>query len=458
MIDRTPEVTLIVPSPGPTPSHGSGQDYNPKRIKKRLGPFKKPRESKVNTTRRPSPLAGGRGLRNCGNTCFLNATIQCLGAIDEVNHAQLLTNTTTTTQDKLMICIRELQQPGAAYTPTPFIQRISHLICYKEGEQADAHELLIAMINDISEPILQIFQGQMASTVQCAHCDNITTTTVHTQDISLHIDADSNTSLGEKLLNFFHPETLEGDNSYWCDTCLKPCRATKTLSYIHVPTILIIHLKRLILGREIQTHVPFDTVLDMKPYLAPGQTSTQTMELIGIITHQGTKEQGHYVTISKKGNRWISHNDAIVTQVTVTQLLQTQAYIMIYRKMDHEGGTGTNGPRNPITVHESTVKKSKLSHKIEYRPEEPSLLPGPWVSYPEQNNPCQQNSNGGDTPQPSPIYGGGLLKENLTILDILPTNRPHPQAPETRGEGEGGRSRRAWGRPTFRVSPQSTIS
>ena len=83
------------------------------------------------------------------------------------------------------------------------------------------------MINDISTPILQIFQGQMASTVQCAHCDKVTTTTAHTQDISLHVDADSNTSLGERLLNFFQPETLEGDNSYWCDTCIRPCRAKK---------------------------------------------------------------------------------------------------------------------------------------------------------------------------------------------------------------------------------------
>jgi len=43
----------------------------------------------------------------------------------------------------------------------------------------------------------------MASTVQCAHCDKVTTTTAHTQDISLHVDVDSNTSLGERLLNFF---------------------------------------------------------------------------------------------------------------------------------------------------------------------------------------------------------------------------------------------------------------
>jgi len=81
------------------------------------------------------------------------------------------------------------------------------------------------------------------------------------------------------------------------------------------------------------------------------------MELIGIITHQGTKEQGHYSTRTRKGNKWISHNDAIVTKVTETELLQTQAYIIIYRKMDHDGGTGTNGLRNSITIQKSTIEK-----------------------------------------------------------------------------------------------------
>jgi len=350
-----------------------------------------------------------------------------------------------------MICIRELQQPGIAYAPTPLIQQIPHLIRYKKGEPADAHELLIAMINDISTPILKIFQGQMASTVQCARCDRVTTTTAHIQDIALHVDEDSHTPLGERLLHFFQPETLEGENSYWCDTCIRPCRATQTLSYTHVPTILIIHLKRLILGRKIQAHVPFDTILDMKPYLAPEHTSTIIMELIGIITHQGTKEQGHYVTITRKGNERISYNDAIVTQVTMTELLQTQAYILIYRKKDHGEGTGTHGPSNSTTIQNSITKKPKLSHKEEYRPVE-SLPPGPQGKSPEQNIPCQQESSGGDTPQPSPIYGEGLLEESQMRLDFFPTTRPDPQAPATRREGEEGGTELPEKDPTFEIA------
>ena len=94
-----------------------------------------------------------------------------------------------------MTCIRELQQPGTAYVPAPLIQQIPHLICYRKGDTANAHELLIALINDISEPISQIFQGQMASTVQCTHCNKTTINTDNTRDISLHIEADSSTSL-----------------------------------------------------------------------------------------------------------------------------------------------------------------------------------------------------------------------------------------------------------------------
>jgi len=140
----------------------------------------------------------------------------------------------------------------------------------------------------------------MVSTVKCSRCERSTTKTDNTQDISLHIDEDANLSLEDSLHDFFQPETLEGENAYWCDTCKKTCRATKTLSYTRTPTILIIHIKRLILGQKIQTHTPFDTTLNLEPYMMPGSSQSHDMRLVGIIAHHGTKDNGHYTAITRR--------------------------------------------------------------------------------------------------------------------------------------------------------------
>jgi len=276
-----PAAGLTTPFQASIHRHETGTRYDsaPKKEKRRMS---LPRESERNVNWSPSPTKSCRGLRNTGNTCFFNATIQCLGDIDEVNQMHSLTKKSTTTQDRLLVCVKELQGPGTAYTPAPLSQQIPNLIRYKKGDPADAHELLIALINDIIEPISQLFQGQMTSTIKCSSCDSTTIKTDNTQDISLHIEEDASSSLEERLYNFFQPETLEGENAYWCDTCQNPCRATKSFSYTRTPTILVVHSKRLILGKTIQNNILFDATLNLEPYMAPGHSPIQDMKLIGI--------------------------------------------------------------------------------------------------------------------------------------------------------------------------------
>jgi len=270
----------------------------------------------------------------------------------------------------------------------------------------------------------------MSSTVQCSHCNKTTTTSDNTQDISLHTATDSSTSLEEKLHNFFQPETLEGDNAYWCEACQESCRATKTLSYTHIPSILIVHLKRLILGMKIQNHAPFETILEMQPYMAPGHATSQKMNLIGVISYQGTKEHGHYVAMTKSENERISHNNAITIQTTQTHLHQSQAYVLMYRKTEQSTGTEKEAPR-VIAGQQLPTEKLKPSHKTLHSGK-PLLHPEP----PKRENPPRQGR---------PVVGANpnpTHEEPTTVNrkapETLPGNCYAPQATETRGEGEAG--------------------
>ena len=91
-----------------------------------------------------------------------------------------------TTQDKLLICIMELQKTAPAYTPFPLIQHIPHLINYVKEEEANAHEFLIAGINcNVSEATTNLFQGRTISAVKCSLCERTTTRSDNMQDFSL---------------------------------------------------------------------------------------------------------------------------------------------------------------------------------------------------------------------------------------------------------------------------------
>jgi len=91
-------------------------------------------------------------------------------------------------------------------------------------------------------------------------------------------------------------------------------------------------LKKSILGTKIQQLIPFDITLSLEPYIMQGYPPIQDMELIGIISHQGTKDNGHYIAMTKKEEEWTLYNDAITTQTTIQHIHQTQAYILMYRE------------------------------------------------------------------------------------------------------------------------------
>ena len=67
--------------------------------------------------------------------------------------------------------------------------------------------------------------------------------------------------------------------------------------------------------------------------------------LVGVVEHSGTMRGGHYVAyfkgamsrgkIEKEGGRstWYYASDAHVHEVSLTEVLQSEAYILFYEKM-----------------------------------------------------------------------------------------------------------------------------
>jgi len=171
-------------------------------------------------------------------------------------------------------------------------------------------------------------------------------------------------------------------------------------------------LKRLILGKTIQNHIPFDTTSDLEQYMRPGHSLTQEMKLIGIISHHSTKDNGHYTAMTKREDTWTLYNDAIMTQTTTKHIRQSQAYILMYRKTEQNTGKGKSIPIHiPKKLDSQPRAKWNLNPRLETQQRRETHSPQtelPIKTPPGKNLPQQGRTDGGA----SPVFGEGSPKEN----------------------------------------------
>jgi len=165
------------------------------------------------------------------------------------------------------------------------------------------------------------------------------------------------------------------------------------------------------------------------------------MRLIGIISHQGTKDNGHYTAMTNREDKWTLCNDAITTQTTTTHIHQTQAYILMYRKTEQSTGMGKSVLRDsPTKMASQSSSKGKPNPrpKTQQRGETPAPQPDlPIKTPPGQNLPRQGRIDEGANPNPT--HEEGPATENQKVLDTL-FSIHHYITPvlETKEEGEGG--------------------
>ena len=59
---------------------------------------------------------------------------------------------------------------------------------------------------------------------------------------------------------------------------------------------------------------------------------TTSYALVGVIEHNGKQvDKGHYWSFCALGTQWFKFNDTVVTEVSLDQVLDSQAYILFYK-------------------------------------------------------------------------------------------------------------------------------
>ncbi|XP_062480393.1 LOW QUALITY PROTEIN: ubiquitin carboxyl-terminal hydrolase 36, partial [Pezoporus occidentalis] len=346
----------------------------------------------------------GAGLRNLGNTCFLNSTVQCLTYTPPLAN-YLLSKEHRCTRDQgsfCMICIMQnhvaqaFANSGSVIEPTAFVRDLKKIAGHMRfGQQEDAHEFLRYTISALQNSCLsgctrldcetqattlvhQIFGGYLRSRVKCLSCKSVSDTYDPFLDLALEIwEAED---LWEALELLVKPDLLGGENCYLCAGCNSRVSATKRFSIHRAPNVLTLSLKRFTCDREkITKAVPYPEFLNIRPYMSESEGDPVMHGLYAVLVHSGYScHAGHYYCYVKASNgQWYEMNDSVVSRSNIQEALKQEAYLLFYLRL--------SGPEKSLdrpiaravpslTGSEGTVSK-ETKKTVSHRHLFPSLKP-----------------------------------------------------------------------------------
>ncbi|THU52192.1 hypothetical protein C4D60_Mb10t01400 [Musa balbisiana] len=321
------------------------------------------------------------GLINCGNSCYVNAVLQCL-AFTRPLTAYFLEGLHSKICPKKEWCFtceleRLAMKAKEGNSPLSPIGILSHLhnigSNFGHGQEEDAHEFLRYAIDAMQSVCLreagkkpdgplaeettliqQTFGGYLRSKIRCSRCKSKSERCERMMDLTVEIDGNIST-LDEALLRFTSPEILDGENKYECGRCKSYERAKKRLTILEAPNVLTIVLKRFQSGTfgKLNKPVRFHEYLDLAPYMS-GDDKSPVFRLYAAIVHIDVKNasfSGHYVCYVKDTQgKWYKINDSKVNPVELEEVLSKGAYMLLYARCS---------PRAPTSVRKA------LAHELE---------------------------------------------------------------------------------------------
>ncbi|EJK46029.1 hypothetical protein THAOC_35324 [Thalassiosira oceanica] len=208
-------------------------------------------------------------------------------------------------------------------------------------QQEDAHEFFRSLLSALTmhgqnARLSSLFDGLLESSLVCQTCGKTSLTRDRYMDLSLDITGNVAT-LDGALEKFTEEETLSDSNKVFCSRCQLKRVMTKGLRLATAPTMLVINYKRFaydMYGRmsRLSKPVHFPLRLEIGEYMSrANRGKPQPYTLVAVLVHRGRScDRGHYFAYVRKGKDWYLCNDSVVTKVDVSEVLKSQAYVLVY--------------------------------------------------------------------------------------------------------------------------------
>ncbi|XP_072764207.1 uncharacterized protein [Anoplolepis gracilipes] len=329
---------------------------------------------------------GITGLKNLGNSCYMNSIIQCLS--NTTNLAKYFTDNSyaddlNTSNDNMTQgqVVEEVAQVikalwrGQFKSISPYDLKAAvgqYKLQFESYEQQDSHEFLMFLLdwmhNDLKKEakmpiemtnaekewdkamnsqrsiISDLFFGQLRSTITCSFCKQASTTYETFNSLTMSLSQSNRCTLNDCMEKFVTGQKVSG---WKCPKCQTPRDATKKFDFVKLAPIVVIHLNRFAESggwlEKRNTAVDFPlTGFNLKPYLVMENTNAimtnnirnYNYTLYAMSNHYGTMDGGHYTAFCKNAtqNKWYKYDDQTVTEVSPSQVKSqnTSAYLLFY--------------------------------------------------------------------------------------------------------------------------------
>jgi hypothetical protein len=163
---------------------------------------------------------------------------------------------------------------------------------------------------------------------------------------------------------FLEKEYLDGeDQQIKCEYCKLKQNFYKEYSIDRVPPVLTITLKRFKYVKMIRKKL--DTMINFP--LNDFEIKGEKYDLYGVINHYGSLQSGHYTSIIRQNQKWITCDDSRCFEVKESEIVSPMAYILVYRAKNSDEFSYLNMMRNILI----RLKESNQNNECSFYPDEP---------------------------------------------------------------------------------------